>query len=121
MRIPIEIQTLGKSIAVGLILSALLGLIVYWTPLKETLLPPGGNLIMGVCVLLGAMLLSRHYGQKGMIHGLSFGVFFFTVIIIASLIFSAEMISFRSFAFHLLGCLGAGALGGVIGIGMSDI
>ncbi|MDO4540042.1 MAG: TIGR04086 family membrane protein [Syntrophomonadaceae bacterium] len=121
MKIPIEVQTLAKSIVLGLLLAALLGGAVYFSPLPESLLPLLGNAIMAVCVLLGAVLISKHYGQKGLIHGLSFGVIFFTVMIIASLIFSADAISLKSFAAHLLGCLLSGALGGIIGIGMSDL
>lgn len=116
----IEVKGLGKTILLSLLLSVLLASIIYFTGLKETLIAPLSKLVLIASIFTGGCYVSKKYGSKGLVRGASLGLMFFTLILIASLIFDPTLISFKDFMYMLAICLGSGAAGGILGIGLSD-
>lgn len=119
-KLPIELKGLLKSMLLGMISCVVLAGIVYYSNLTEALLAPLGKLVLIASVFYAGCYSSKSYGNKGLIRGITMGVLIFIVLIIASLIFHAVPISFASFFTVLAICVGAGAIGGIFGIGLSD-
>ncbi len=119
-KIPVELKGIMKSLLVGVLLCSAIAGLVYYTGLKETLLAPLGKLVLITTVLYAGCYASKSYGNKGMIRGITMGVLFFIILIIASLIFQVSPIDLSSFFVNLTICVGAGAIGGILGIGLSD-
>lgn len=116
----IEIRGLARSLLVSALLCLLAGILVYLTPLKETLLPSLGNIILVASVFWGACFVSRLRGSKGLVRGSTIGLLFFIIMLMATFLFDPGLISFRNFLNTLLLCIVSGALGGILGIGLSD-
>jgi putative membrane protein (TIGR04086 family) len=119
--IPIEIVGLGKSIILSLTLGIITASIVYLSPLKETLLGPLANAILIISVFYGGCSISKAYGSKGLIRGLSFGLAFFIIMLITSFVLDPDLISLKSFIYNILICTVSGGLGGIIGIGLGEM
>jgi putative membrane protein (TIGR04086 family) len=117
--LPVEIKGLGKALGASVILGLITALIIYFSGLQETLLNPLGKLILIVSVFWGGCYVSRSHGTKGMIRGMSMGLVFFIIMLIATLSFAPSQIDIQSFLYTLMLCLVAGGLGGILGIGLS--
>lgn len=119
-KLPIELKGLVKSLLFGIIACVILAGVIYYSGLQETLQAPLGKLVLIASVFYAGCYASKSYGNKGLIRGITMGVLFFTLLIIASLIFHAAPISLPSFFITLAICVGAGAVGGILGIGLSN-
>lgn len=119
--LPVEIVGLGKSLIISLTLGIIAASIVYLSPLKETLLGPLANLVLIISVFYGGCTISKAYGSKGLLRGLSFGLAFFIIMLIATFVLNPALISFKSFIYNLLICTVSGGLGGIIGIGLGEM
>lgn len=115
----VEIKGLGKALACAVILGLTAALVVYYSGLQETLLNPLGKLALIISVFWGGCHVSKSYGSKGMIRGMSLGLMFFIIMLIATLSFAPAHIDIKSFLYSLLLCIAAGGLGGILGIGLS--
>ena len=119
-KLPIELKGLVKSLLLGIIACVIIAGIIYYSGLQETIQAPLGKIVLIASVFYAGCYASKSYGNKGLIRGITMGVLFFTVLIIASLVFHAVPISLASFFVTLATCVGAGAVGGILGIGLSD-
>lgn len=115
----VELQGLLKSLLYGLIACAILSVVIYFSPLEETMTGVLSRLILIASVFYAGCYASKFYGNKGLIRGATMGLLFFIVLLIASLLFQASQIDLKSFFVNLSLCLGAGAFGGILGIGLN--
>lgn len=116
----IEVKGLGRGLLVSLLLALTSATIVYYSGLKETILPVLGNVIIIISVFWAGCYVSRQHGSKGLVRGVTMGVVFFVLMLIATYIFHPSLISFKAFMQSLAICLISGALGGIMGITLSD-
>ena len=116
----IELQGLFKSLLFGMIACIVASVIIYFSALEETLTGTIGRLILIASVFYAACYVSKSYGSKGLIRGLTMGVSFYIVLLIASLIFQVSGIDIQTYLLNLLICLGAGSFGGILGIGLNS-
>jgi len=119
-KLPIEVKGLVSSLLLGMIACVAMAGVIYYSSLEETLLAPLGKLVLIASVFYAGCYASKTYGNKGLIRGITMGVLFFILLIIASLIFHAAPIRLSNFFATLATCIGAGAIGGILGIGLSD-
>jgi putative membrane protein (TIGR04086 family) len=119
-KIPAELKGLGIAILIGLLLSTLGSTIVYFTGLKETLLNPLSKVVLVISVFTGGCIVSKAYGNKGLVRGISLGVMFFTLMLIVTLIASPSHIYLKGFLYTLSACIISGGIGGILGIGLSE-
>jgi len=116
----VELQGLFKSLLFGMIACIVASVVIYFTALEETSTGMIGRLILIASVFYAACYVSKSYGSKGLIRGLTMGVLFYIVLLIASLIFPVSRIDIMRYLLNLLICLGAGAFGGILGIGLNS-
>jgi putative membrane protein (TIGR04086 family) len=119
-KLSIEVKGLGKGILVSLLLCLLVTPVVYFTGIKETVMPALGNLILAIGIFWCSSYVSKSYGSKGLVRGVSMGLVFFILMLIATFISNSSLIGFKTFLYTLSLCLVAGGLGGILGIGLSD-
>lgn len=120
MKLPVELIGLCKGLLVSLVLCLLSAPLIYFTEIKETIMPNLGNLILAVGVFWCGCYVSKSYGSKGLVRGITMGLTFFILMLIATFAFNSSLISFKTFLYNLALCLVAGGLGGILGIGLSD-
>ncbi|MGE5391039.1 MAG: TIGR04086 family membrane protein [Deltaproteobacteria bacterium] len=116
----IEVKGLSRGLLVSIILTLATAIIVYYSGIKETTLPLIGNIILLVSVFWAGCYVSRQYGSKGLVRGITMGLIFFVLMLIATYIFNPSLIGFAAFMQSLAVCIISGALGGIVGIGLSD-
>ncbi len=116
----IEVKGLGRGLVVSLVLCLVSAAAVYYSGLKETLLPSLGNIIMIISVFWAGCYVSREHGSKGLVRGISMGLLFFILMLIATYGFNPSLIGLKSFLQSLCICIFSGALGGIAGIGLSE-
>lgn len=116
----VEVKALGTALAVSFILCLLVVPIVYFTGLSENLLSSLGKIILAISVFGAGAYVSKHYGSKGLVRGMTMGIMFFILMFIATLIFNKSTINISSFFYSLAVCIVSGGLGGILGIGLSD-
>lgn len=119
-KLSIEVKGLGKGLLLSLVLCVLVTPLVYFTGIKETVMPTLGNLILAVGIFWCGCYVSKSHGSKGLVRGLSMGLVFFILMLIGTFIFDSSLIGFKTFLYTLSLCLAAGGLGGILGIGLSD-
>lgn len=115
----VELQGLFRSLLFGVIACIVASVVIYLSGIEETLTGTIGRLILIGSVFYAACYVSKSYGSKGLIRGLTMGVVFYIVLLIASLIFQESRIDIQSYLLNLLICLGSGAFGGILGIGLN--
>ncbi len=116
----VEMKALGRALAVSFILCILVATVIYFTGLRETLLASLGKIILTISVFWAGSYVSKFYGSKGLVRGITMGVLFFILMLIATLVFNKSVISLGSFFYSLAVCVVAGGLGGILGIGLSN-
>jgi len=108
------------ALLISVILSLIITLLLYFTSVSETLLPSFATLIFFISILLGSTISARHAGNRGLIHGLIVGLLYLTFSLILSLLISTDPFSWLLFAKKITYTFIGGALGGVVGIGLSN-
>jgi len=116
----IEVKGLSRGLLVSIILTLVSAVTVYYTGIQETILPLLGSIILMIGVFWAGCYVSRQYGSKGLVRGITMGLTFFVLMLIATYIFNPSQISFGTFMQSLAICIISGALGGIVGIGLSD-
>ncbi len=119
-KVPVELRGLIRSILVTVVLAALLASSVYFTGLKETLFPTLGKISLILGIFSGACFVAKTYGNKGLFHGISLGIAFFVLMLAVTLFFDASLIDMKDLISSLLLCAASGAVGGILGIGLSS-
>lgn len=119
-KLPAELKGLGIAILMGILLCTLAAALVYFTGLKETILNPLGKAVLVSSVFTGGCIVSKAYGNKGLVRGISLGIMFFILMLITTLIASPAHIYLKGFLYTLTACIVSGGLGGILGIGLSE-
>jgi putative membrane protein (TIGR04086 family) len=108
------------SLIITIVLGLIISLILQFTSLSENLLTSFSTFIFFVSMFLGATIGARAAGSKGLIHGLAISFTYFVLLIIIGLVWNPAGFSLyvlgKKFAFSFA----AGALGGIIGIGLAS-
>ncbi len=120
MKMPAELKGLGISLAMGIVLCTLAAFVVYFSGIRETILNPLGKAVMVISVFTGAAVVSKAYGNRGLVRGATLGLMFFIVMLITTFIASPTHVYIMGFIYTLTACLVSGALGGVLGVGLSE-
>jgi putative membrane protein (TIGR04086 family) len=120
IKLSVELKGLGTAIIAAMILCTLASILVYYTGLKETLLNPLAKAVLVISVLTGGCYVSKAYGNKGLVRGVSLGIMFFTLMFITTIIYSPAHIYFKGFVYTLTACIVSGGIGGILGIGLSE-
>jgi len=116
----VEMRGLLKSLLLGIIACVVAAVVFYFSALEETVTGSIGRLILIVSVFYAGCYVSKSYGNKGLVRGITMGVIYYIVLLIASLIFQESKINIISYLTNFLICLGAGAFGGILGIGLTS-
>jgi putative membrane protein (TIGR04086 family) len=119
-KLPAELKGLGIAILMGILLCTLAATLVYFTGLKETILNPLAKAVLVISVFTGGCIVSKAYGNKGLVRGISLGIMFFILMLITTLIASPAHIYLKGFLYTLTACIVSGGLGGILGIGLSE-
>lgn len=119
---PINISAVLKgtflTVAVSLLLSASAGAVYHFSSITEQTLPWIAAGILAVSAFSGSLAAGKEAGNKGLYHGLAVGtLFFFAVWLAAGLIMPGQ--AAVGIVYKLLIAAGAGALGGIVGVGLS--
>ncbi len=115
-----ELQGLFKSLLLGIIACLASATVIYFSAIAETSAGLIGRLIMIGSVFYAGCYVSKSYGNKGLVRGITMGIIYYIVLLIGSLIFKTSGIDIQSYLIRLLICLGAGAAGGILGIGLNS-
>lgn len=116
----IEIKGILIALLIAAVLSMFLATFVYFTSLQETIFPLLSKIVLIISILGGAASVSKAYGNRGLMHGISMGIALFILMLAATLIFNSSIISIKVFLYTLVLSIAAGAVGGIFGIGLSD-
>ena len=115
-----EIRGFLVALMSALVLGSVLALIVYWSPLKETLLDPLADFTLMISVFIGGWYSAYHAGNRGLVRGVIIGLLFFTLMLLITLAVNPALVSLGSVIKDLLFALTCGGLGGILGVGMAD-
>lgn len=122
LRNPISITAVLKgtlfTLATSLLLSIATGIVYHFSSVTEQTLPWSAAIILAASAFSGSLAAGREAGNRGLYHGLSVGLlFFFTVWLAAGLLMPG--LAVLGIVHKLLISVSAGALGGVVGVGLS--
>ncbi|HWP97526.1 MAG TPA: TIGR04086 family membrane protein [Syntrophomonadaceae bacterium] len=116
----IEIRALGKALMLSLLLGVVAAMVVYFTNLKETMLPLLGRIILAASIFAAACSTTRARGSKGLVRGMNMGLAVFILVFISTLALHPAAIALKTFLYALALCLVAGGLGGIVGVALND-
>lgn len=106
------------TIVFSLLLSFGTGIFYHFSAVTEQSLPWFTAGILAVSAFGGALTAGRKAGNKGLYHGLAVGVLFFLAVwLVAGLFMPGQMV--LGVFYKLLIAAFAGALGGIVGVGLS--
>jgi len=106
------------ALAVSLLLSTGAGLVYHFSSLPENTLPWLAAVILAASTFGGSLAAGRQAGSKGLYHGLAVGLLFFIVVWAVAALFVPGQAGLNIIC-KLLIIVPGGALGGVIGVGLS--
>ncbi|MDD4239049.1 MAG: TIGR04086 family membrane protein [Desulfotomaculaceae bacterium] len=106
------------TLAVSLLLSVGTGVVYHMSSLTEQTLPWFTGAILAASAFSGSLTTGKQAGSRGLYHGLATGLMFFLALWLLAGLFLPGQASISIFSKFLLS-LGAGALGGVIGVGLT--
>ncbi|MGI6435981.1 MAG: TIGR04086 family membrane protein [Syntrophomonadaceae bacterium] len=118
--ISIELNGLARAILISLLLAVAAATVVYFTRLSEESFGLLAKIILAGGVFTGAAYVAKARATRGLVRGLNFGVMIFILMLIATLATNPGLIGIKSSLYNLLLCMVSGALGGVLGIGLSN-
>lgn len=102
------------SLLTGLFLALVAGVLLYFTPLSEGLLPLMASVILALAVFGGGLQAARIAAARGFFQGMGVGLSFFLVTL--ALGWSVAPLVLAATAKKLGLCLLAGAMGGMAGM-----
>ncbi|MCL6561087.1 MAG: TIGR04086 family membrane protein [Firmicutes bacterium] len=106
------------TIAFTLVLSIGTGVFYHFSSVTEQTLPWFAAGILAVSVFSGSLAAGKEAGNKGLYHGLAVGLLFFLAVWLATGLLMPGQAALGIFYKMLISAI-AGALGGVIGVGLS--
>lgn len=116
----IELNGLARTILISLLLAVVSAVLVYYTNISEQIFALLAQLILAGGVFAGAVYVARARATRGLVRGLNFGVMVFILMLIATVAINPGLLSLKSSLYNLMLCLASGALGGILGIGLSS-
>jgi len=102
------------SLLSGLGLATVLGLLLYFTPISQGMLPMLASVIVALAVFSGGLQAARIASARGLVQGLGVGLLFFLVVLAVG--WTSGPLAMGAAGKKLGICLLAGAMGGVAGI-----
>lgn len=102
------------SLLTGLFLALVAGVLLYFTPLSEGLLPLMASVILALAVFSGGLQAARIAAARGFAQGMGVGLSFFLVTL--ALGWTAPPLILAAAGKKLGLCLLAGAMGGMAGM-----
>ncbi len=120
---PLSLNAILKGVLAALIItvlgSALLGIAYYATSLGEKTLPLTSSILYYISIFAGSVLAARWAGYKGLVHGIGVAVIFmFLGWLIGHFLLHTTAAAGVVLQKAIISCL-AGAVGGVLGVGVS--
>lgn len=106
------------TLAVSLLLSVGTGAVYHVSSVTEQTLPWFTGGILAVSAFSGSLAAGKQAGSRGLYHGLATGLLFFFALLLLAGLFLPGQAGLGIFS-KLVLSLGAGALGGVIGVGLT--
>lgn len=121
-KLPLSLSAIFKGVSVSLVSiilgSSILGTIYHVTTLAEKTLPLTANGLFYISVFIGSVFTSRETGYKGLMHGVSVALLFFSFSwLITSVFFNVQTV-FLTLMQKLLFSSIAGIFGGILGVGL---
>lgn len=108
------------SLSVSILLSIVITFFLHFTALSEELIPAFATLIFFMSILIGSIVSAKSAGSKGLIHGLSIGIIYLAISLVLGLIFINNPFNWLVFLKKIAYTFLAGAIGGVVGIGLIE-
>ncbi|MCL6560695.1 MAG: TIGR04086 family membrane protein, partial [Firmicutes bacterium] len=93
-------------------------IVYHFTSISEQSLPWGTAMILAASAFGGSLTAGREAGNKGLYHGLAVGLTFFIIVWAGAGLLMPGLAVIGLF-YKLLIIASAGALGGVLGVGLS--
>jgi len=106
------------ALGLSLLFSAGTGIVYHFMSVSEQTLPWSAALILAVSAFSGSLAAGREAGNKGLYHGLAVGLLFFSLVWLASGLFLPGQAAVGTL-YKLLIIASGGALGGIVGVGLS--
>lgn len=107
------------AVVISVLGSAVLGLVYYFTGLKEGTLPLLATGVFLLGVFVGGGMAAQYAGVRGLYHGLAVALAFFVISWLITGLLLPSPIILSGLLQKLLLCLGAGAVGGVLGVSLA--
>lgn len=117
-KLTLEVQGIALTLLSSVVLSALVGLALFFTNLPETLLAPLSTSVLVLSIFAGAGFITYKHGNRGLIRGTSFGLICFLLMVALSF-FHSEPMSLLSVVRILCLDAAAGVLGGILGVSLA--
>lgn len=122
VRGPINVSAVLKgsflTLAISLFLSIGAGIVYHFSSITEQTLPWSAAIILAASAFGGSLAAGKEAGNRGLYHGLAVGLLFFLAVwLAAGLLLPGQAV--LGIVHKLLISASAGALGGVIGVGLS--
>lgn len=108
------------ALGISFFLALLLGVILHYTSLSSALLPSFAALIFFLSILFGGTIAARSAGNNGLLNGIAVGIVYLIISVAINTISSPVSLGLVAFFKKLAYSLVAGALGGIIGVGLAD-
>ncbi len=120
---PLSLNAILKGVLAALIItvlgSALLGIAYHVTSLGEKTLPLTSSILYYISIFAGSVLAARWAGYKGLVHGIGVAVIFMLLSwLIGHFLLNTAAAAGVVLQKAIISCL-AGAVGGVLGVGIS--
>lgn len=106
------------ALALSIVFSIVAGMLYHITTLTDRSLPWFAAAVLAASSFLGSASAGRNAGSNGIYHGAAVGIVFFVVVWIAGSFFLAGAAGL-GFVYKFMAAALAGALGGMVGVGIS--
>lgn len=118
LALSVELKALGKALLLSVLLCVISAVLVYFTRISEMIFPILGRIILAITAFYAACTAARVRGSKGLLRGFNMGAAVFILVFIATLALQPAAVGIKTFACAFLLCLVAGAMGGIVGVGL---
>lgn len=119
INIPAMLKGTLYAFIIALVFTLLAGVIMFYTTTSDSWLGAVATFIYGLCIFCGGTAASFKAGRKGLFHGIGVGVIFLILAMIFSGLIDSASVTAFIFIKKLVIAVIAGAMGGVLGVGIS--
>ena len=108
-----------SSIVISLILLFIFAIVLTYTTISETTIIPVVLTIVGISILIGSTISTKHIRKNGLLNGGLVGLIYITILYLASsACFVGFSLSANSFIMLAVGII-TGIIGGIIGVNLN--